>query len=64
MGNPFKKPKAPPPPPPPKEPATMPVADDMGIKLEKRKQAATRAQRSGRASTILTQGAGGGTLGG
>jgi len=64
MGNPFKKPKAPPPPPPPPEPETMPVADDKAVQLDKRKKAASRAKSSGRVSTILSQGSGGGTLGG
>ena len=64
MTNPFKKPKTPAPPPAPKTPATMPVADDMAIKLEQRKNAAERATRSGRVSTILSQGADSGTLGG
>lgn len=61
MGNPFSKPKAPPPPPPPKDPTPMPVADDPAVQTQKRREAADRARRSGRVSTILSQGNAGGS---
>ena len=55
MGNPFKKPKAPPPPPPIKPPTVMPVADDTGVQLDKKRQLAGRAKKYGRASTVLSK---------
>lgn len=62
MGKLLKGPKAPPPP-PIESPAVMPVADDTNVALDKKRTLAKRANRSGRASTILSQDNGGG-LGG
>lgn len=64
MGNPFKSPKAPPPPEPVKVPAPtpMPVVDQTAVNRAKKKMLAASSQRSGRASTILSDGSG--TLGG
>lgn len=61
MGGLVSKPKAPPPPPPIPEPEPLPVPDDEAIRLDKRRKAASRARRSGRASTVLTQQGGAGT---
>ena len=53
MTNPFSKPKTPPPPAPPKP---IPLPDDAQIQRSERRAAADRQRRSGRASTVLSQG--------
>lgn len=66
MGGIFSKPKLPPPPPPPPEPEPMPDPDPeaSGVAREKRAKIVEQQKRSGRASTILSQGGGGEKLGG
>lgn len=54
MGNPFKSPKKPKPPPPPEPDPVIPEADSQAVETDKKRAAATRAKRYGRASTILT----------
>lgn len=51
MGSLTSKPKAPP---PPKAPAVMPTPDDEAIQKAKKAQLAAMMQRSGRASTFLS----------
>lgn len=51
MGSLTSKPKAPP---PPKEPAVMPLPDDEAIKKAKKANLAAMMQRTGRASTFLS----------
>jgi hypothetical protein len=55
MGSLFAKPEKPKPPPPP---AVMPDADDDQIEAAKRRRMAQQLARSGRMSTILSEGAG------
>lgn len=52
----------PPPPPPPPPPAPMPDPEDPTLLANKRRKVAAASVRSGRASTILSDG-GGETLG-
>ncbi len=49
-------PSIPPPPPPPPPPAPMPVPDDESAKKAKRRSIASQQGRSGRLSTILSDG--------
>ncbi len=60
MGNPFDQPKAPPPPKPVKipGPTPMPAVDQTRLNQSKKKVMAAASQRSGRASTILTDSSG------
>ena len=55
MGGLFSKPKTPPPP-KVEPPAPMPDPDDMGRKVDMRKQAARKIAASGRQSTMFSQG--------
>ena len=64
MGGLFSSPKAPPPPPPPPPPTPLPDEDSPDIKRARRRKIAEQQKRSGRASTILSQGGDRETLGG
>lgn len=64
MGGLISKPKAPPPPPPPAPMPEIPQADDKTLALAKKRKAAEVSQRSGRASTFLSDAASSQKLGG
>lgn len=55
MGSLFGKPEKPKPPPPP---APMPDEDDEQLRIAKRRRTAQTLARSGRMSTILSEGSG------
>jgi len=58
MGKLFKGPKAPPPAPIPVPPPPVPMVDEEALRKKKKKVMAKNAQRSGRASTLLSDAAG------
>lgn len=65
MGPLAPSPKTPPPPPPPPPPTPMPLPEgDPEVEKARRRSVAEQKARSGRASTILSQGGNGETLGG
>lgn len=59
----FSAPKVPDPPPPPPPPPPMPEPDDEAAKKARRRSIDEQRSRSGRLSTILTEGGSGDTLG-